>query len=46
VRFATFAIAGALNWPARWHRADGADSPRTVAEKLAEFLIIGLQPRR
>ncbi|MCE7795449.1 TetR/AcrR family transcriptional regulator [Sphingobium sufflavum] len=45
VRFATFAIAGALNWPARWHRDDGARSTREVAEELARFLVEGLRPR-
>ncbi|CAN5133962.1 TetR/AcrR family transcriptional regulator [soil metagenome] len=45
VRFATFAIAGALNWPARWHREDGELSLRAVAEKLVGFLVDGLRPR-
>lgn len=45
VRFATFAMAGALNWPARWHREDGAQSVRQVAEELAAFLVEGLRPR-
>lgn len=45
VRFATFAIAGALNWPARWHKQDGAQSSADIAEELASFLIDGLKPR-
>jgi len=45
VRFAAFALAGALNWPSRWHREDGAQSPRQVAEALADFLVEGLRPR-
>jgi AcrR family transcriptional regulator len=46
VRFATLAISGALNWSARWHREDGAQTTREVAEELARFLVEGLQPRR
>ncbi|HEX7852749.1 MAG TPA: TetR/AcrR family transcriptional regulator [Sphingobium sp.] len=45
VRFAAFAIAGALNWPARWHREDGPQSIREIAEELARFLVEGLRPR-
>ncbi|MET0239212.1 MAG: TetR/AcrR family transcriptional regulator [Sphingobium sp.] len=45
VRFATFAIAGALNWPARWHREDGEQSTGEIADKLAAFLVDGLRPR-
>jgi AcrR family transcriptional regulator len=44
-RFAAFAIAGALNWPARWHREDGEQPARAVAEELVAFLIDGLRPR-
>ncbi len=44
-RLATFAIAGALNWPARWHREDGAQSTGEIAEELARFLVEGLRPR-
>jgi len=45
MRFATFAIAGALNWPARWHRDEGELSVRAVAEKLVASLVEGLRPR-
>lgn len=45
IRFATFAIAGALNWPARWHDEAGPASPREIAEKLSAFLVEGLRPR-
>lgn len=41
-RLAAFAIAGALNWTARWYRADGPQSATQVAEGLAEFLCRGL----
>jgi AcrR family transcriptional regulator len=43
VRMAGFAIAGALNWPARWHRADGALQPEALGRQLADFLIDGLR---
>lgn len=46
IRLATFAIAGALNWPARWHKEDGAAGSREIAERLAAFLIDGLRPGR
>lgn len=45
VRLATFAIAGALNWPARWHQEDGSQTVREIAEELAQFLVDGLRPR-
>lgn len=45
VRLTAFTIAGALNWPARWHREDGALPPREIAEKLAATLVDGLRPR-
>ena len=46
VRLATFAIAGALNWPARWHVEGGAMAPEQIADELVGFLVAGLQPRR
>lgn len=45
VRFASFALAGALNWPARWHDPDGPLSPEEVAEKLVDIALGGLTPR-
>ena len=45
VRFASFALAGALNWPARWHDPDGPLSPQEVAEKLVDIALGGLTPR-
>jgi len=44
-RFATFALAGALNWPARWHDPDGPMTPAQVADSLVAILIGGLAPR-
>jgi len=45
VRFAAFAITGALNWPARWHRDNGELASSDVAERLVSFLVSGLRPR-
>ncbi|MBH1998478.1 MAG: TetR family transcriptional regulator [Sphingomonadaceae bacterium] len=45
VRFASFALAGALNWPARWHAPDGPMTPAQVADSLIAILIGGLAPR-
>ncbi|WP_311268043.1 TetR/AcrR family transcriptional regulator [Sphingobium sp. WCS2017Hpa-17] len=44
VRFASFALAGALNWPARWHDPAGPLSPQQVAEKLVDIALGGLIP--
>lgn len=41
-RMAAFAIAGALNWPARWYRPDGPQSAEQVAYGLVDFLCTGL----
>lgn len=45
VRMATFALAGALNWPARWHDPEGPMSPAEIASSLVEALMGGLDPR-
>lgn len=45
VRLTAFTLAGALNWPARWHQADGGQSASEVATKMVEILTIGLAPR-
>ena len=44
VRFTAFALAGALNWPARWYRPDGTETAGEVAEKLVDILLRGLLP--
>lgn len=47
VRLTAFAIAGALNWPARWHRVDGPQSADEIAAGLVDFLCDGLaNPQR
>jgi AcrR family transcriptional regulator len=40
-----FTLAGALNWPARWHKADGRLSPEEVAGRMVDILTLGLAPR-
>jgi AcrR family transcriptional regulator len=45
VKLTAFTLAGALNWPARWHRADGDASIETVATHMVEILTNGLAPR-
>jgi hypothetical protein len=45
IRLTAFTLAGALNWPARWHRADGDMDADAVAAQMVEILINGLAPR-
>ncbi|GAY23837.1 transcriptional regulator, tetr family [Sphingobium fuliginis] len=45
VKMAAFALAGALNWPGRWYDPEGAMPAGTVAEKLVDILVSGLDPR-
>lgn len=40
-----FTIAGALNWPARWHDPDGEHAPAELAEYLVTNLARGYLPR-
>ncbi|MDX3899584.1 MAG: TetR/AcrR family transcriptional regulator [Sphingobium sp.] len=40
-----FALAGALNWPARWHKADGPQPPERLAEQMVDLLSSGFAPR-
>jgi AcrR family transcriptional regulator len=40
-----FTLAGALNWPARWHKADGRLSAEEVAVQMVDILTRGLAPR-
>ncbi|WP_420143068.1 TetR/AcrR family transcriptional regulator [Sphingobium sp.] len=44
-RFASFVLAGALNWPARWHDPDGPMTPEQIAGQLVDILLSGLAPR-
>jgi AcrR family transcriptional regulator len=44
-RIAAFTFAGALNWPARWFRADGEESADAVARAMVKLLMEGCTPR-
>jgi AcrR family transcriptional regulator len=45
VKIAAFTLAGALNWPARWHDPQGPMSAQTIAIAMVDVLIGGIQPR-
>jgi AcrR family transcriptional regulator len=45
VKLVAFALAGALNWPARWYKSDGDHSRESVADIMIDFLTMGLKPR-
>lgn len=40
-----FTLAGALNWPARWHVASGELSAQAIAHQMVDILTLGLAPR-
>ena len=40
-----FTLAGALNWPARWHAADGKQSAEEIARQMVDLLTQGFAPR-
>ncbi|MBM4192097.1 MAG: TetR/AcrR family transcriptional regulator [Gammaproteobacteria bacterium] len=44
-KMAAFALAGALNWIAHWHRANDALSPEEIANRVLEIFELGLAPR-
>lgn len=44
VRLTAFTFAGALNWPARWYRADGDLGSRAIAHRLVDILCNGIMP--
>jgi AcrR family transcriptional regulator len=44
VKLAAFALAGALNWPARWFDPKGPRSSEEVARTLVETLLNGFTP--
>lgn len=45
VKMTAFALAGALNWIALWHRADARLPPDEIASRLLEVFELGLAPR-
>jgi AcrR family transcriptional regulator len=45
VRIAAFTLAGALNWPARWHDPNGPLSAETIAARMVDLLTDGIRPK-
>ncbi|MFA7594881.1 MAG: TetR/AcrR family transcriptional regulator [Novosphingobium sp.] len=41
-----FTLAGALNWPARWHEPGGARPASEIAEGMVDILAAGFAPRQ
>lgn len=46
VKMTAFALAGALNWPAKWHDPSGESSAEDIATTLVDVLTQGLAPRK
>ncbi|WP_254621151.1 TetR/AcrR family transcriptional regulator [Sphingomonas sp. CL5.1] len=42
VKMAAFVLAGALNWPARWHKPDGAMAANDIASIMVALLMNGV----
>ena len=45
VKMTAFTLAGALNWPAKWHEPSGENSAEDIATALVDVLVKGLAPR-
>lgn len=45
VKMTAFTLAGALNWPARWHDPNGENSPDQIAKAIVDVLTLGLAVR-
>ncbi|MEI6643155.1 MAG: TetR/AcrR family transcriptional regulator [Novosphingobium sp.] len=45
VKLTAFTLAGALNWPARWHEPGGALAPEAIARQMVDVLARGFLPR-
>jgi len=41
-KLVSLAILGAVNWSARWFRADGGRSPEAIADSFVDYLVRGL----
>jgi AcrR family transcriptional regulator len=41
-KLVTLAILGAVNWTARWYRAEGEQPPEKIAGAFADYLVRGL----
>jgi len=46
VKLTAFTLAGALNWPARWHEPGGALAPGDIARQMVAMLARGFLPRQ
>lgn len=46
VKILAFTLAGALNWPARWHRPNGDLGAEAIAAAMVDILTAGLAPRQ
>ncbi|MBB6427206.1 TetR/AcrR family transcriptional regulator [Sphingopyxis sp. JAI128] len=46
VKLLAFTLAGALNWPARWHRPDGPLTAEAISATMVDLLTAGIAPRR
>lgn len=44
-KMTAFALAGALNWIAHWHRPGASLAPAEIAERFLDVFIEGLRPR-
>lgn len=42
-KLVALAILGAVNWSARWYRADGGQTPEAIASAFADYLVRGLR---
>jgi AcrR family transcriptional regulator len=43
-KLTAFTFAGALNWTARWHAADGPMTPEQIAREMVDILLAGIIP--
>lgn len=44
-KITAFALAGAMNWIAHWHRADAELTPDQIADRFLSTFVSGLRPR-
>lgn len=44
-KITAFALAGAMNWIAHWHRADAELTPEQIADRFIDVFVSGLMPR-
>ena len=45
IKVTALAIAGALNWSARWYQSDGPLKPAEMARALVQTILAGVTPR-